>query len=150
MKMIFMSFVLVLGFNVQAKDLICNQINQVGVSEMKISYGETQTPEALFLRSPKETNYRPLPVQIEVVGSVDSNGHESFTTKPIVPEINWDNEKECYKEVGTLMYFLFWHNDSHFYVELYPYFVTEYPKCVPPRFQPQKQILSCKWLQVDL
>ncbi len=144
MKLILIKlFIFLANSPLYAQEVLCNQINQPQVSELKISYDILGEPQGLYLRSPKATEFRPLNFVIEVVTPLGMTGHETFSAKPQDPVIDWSQETECFKEVGTLMYFLFWHSENKFFVELYPYYVTQSKSCVTPRVQTQLMPLEC-------
>lgn len=143
MKSIFVFLFLISPVSGFAQSMVCKMINRPGSSELKIQYDIYGAPIELALRSPNETKFRPQDWNIEVVEALDLSGHESFSVKPKVKDIDWSQEPQCFKEVGTLLYFLFWHNEKSFYVQFYPYLVTKDNSCIPPRFIPQTEILEC-------
>lgn len=126
-----------------ADSLVCSMPAKPDVSKMKIDYDET-VPTNIFFQSPESGEYRELNVSIEQVFKRNEEKEESFSVKPIFDkEIDWEDEPNCYKEIGTQWYFVFRHLQNDYLVQFTPFFVTEYTLCYLPRFKPQTHRLDC-------
>lgn len=128
-----------------AQDLLCSLVGQPNTSELKVSYTDNK-PSEIFLRSPEETDFRKLDVTIDIVFSKGETGGESegFNTIPnLKNKINWGNEYNCYKEIGTQRFFIFNFVTDRYLVQLAPYFTKKNDWCMTPRAQPQTSTLNC-------
>jgi hypothetical protein len=128
------------------ESLLCVQMDYPNVSELRVDYVEN-SPQALYLRSPGEEDYRLQNLEIQVITQKTEEGVESFSARPHLPEdIDWSQEPYCFKEVGTQWFFQFYHSQNLYAVHLAPYFVTSTPSCVPPRVPPDQRRLACELL----
>jgi hypothetical protein len=130
----------------QADSILCNLIDQPNASEVRLDYSEEIVSD-VYLRSPGDTVYRPLPVTINmVVRKSETKGQsEAILVKPIPPkDINWEEIESCYLEVGTTWYFEFSYARDAYQVQFVPFYAVEFPRCVTPRVKPQTHRLGCR------
>ncbi|MGH1468570.1 MAG: hypothetical protein ACRBBP_06795 [Bdellovibrionales bacterium] len=145
MKILSLFIALSFSTNSFAKDLFCNLIEKPNSSELRITYDE-EAPTAVALRSPEDENFRELNADVELVFPETQQGYEAFSVKPrLAHEIDWSKEPQCFKEIGTLWYFMMYHEKEQYLVQLLPHFIKQNDRCVIPRFQPQTQPLSCRY-----
>lgn len=122
----------------------CFQVGDPSTSEVKISYNDSLEPIQISLRSPDSDEFRPLGLLIELVFPMDEQGNHSFSAKPHSSnEIDWSKEVNCYKDIGTQMYFQFARNGAYSAVTLTPLYLKSDERCQPPRNQPQVKRLDC-------
>lgn len=129
-----------------AESVLCELIDRPNSSEVRLDYSEDIVTE-VFLRSPDDTVYRPLPVSINmVVKKSETQGRsEAILVKPIPPkDINWAEVESCYLEVGTTWYFEFSYTQDAYQVQFVPFYAVEFPRCVTPRVKPQTHRLDCR------
>lgn len=130
--------------NVQAFGLVCNQVRNTNASELLIDYKDGKA-SGLSFRQQDQTEYRKQDVTIQLIVNDRKNGIESFNAIPNydVTTINWENETNCYKEVGSQLYFNLFHTQGSYYVTIMPYYVKESETCRTPRNFPQQHQLDC-------
>lgn len=125
-----------------AQDLVCQVVGEPTTSDLKVEYNTEGLPESLYLRSPNSEEFRKKDLFIEVVSI---KAQHLFSAKPKYTKemVDWSNEKNCFKEVGTLLYFNFDFATELYFVSMVPNIITKNQSCIPPRFQPQTKQLSC-------
>ena len=134
---------LVISSPTLASSLTCSLRDKPAASTLKIKYSNN-APIEIHSKPHEETDFKKLEKNIELVFPNDGEGNESFTAKPVLKEaIDWSQEPDCYKQVGSLWYFVFKHQKNEHFVQIAPFLVFENNRCVPPRYTPQDHVLDC-------
>lgn len=128
-----------------AKALICRLVQNPEASTLKITYSNN-SPFEVYSKSQKASEFKKLNKSIEVVLPNDGEGNESFTVKPnLQSPIDWSKEANCYKEIGSLWYFVLNHKANKHFIQIAPYIILKDNRCVPPRYAPQDHELNCSF-----
>ena len=118
----------------------CTIAQEPESSTMTIEYSEDKASK-IYLRSPGSDENR---LQNLSISHIDRN---SFSAKPTFEgQIDWEMEPNCFKNIGTQMYFVLDFDTESFGVYLAPMFVLKDKTCVSPRARPQPKALICSIL----
>ncbi len=123
-------------------DTYCTIVDEPLSSSLKISY-ESEVPIAVSLKSPGESEYRTLMMNVEQVIK-SSTGYESISATPYIDyEIDWSKEFNCYKVIGSQWYLELSRSNNQYVVSISPYYLKKEVSCRLPRNKPRSKALDC-------
>ena len=143
MTIIYFLSLLTFSSSIYAQSLICNLTENKKAPLIKITY-EENIPRLIYLKRLEEKSFRKQNVSIKTVFERNDNNFESFSVLPNFDEskIDWEQEPNCYKSIGTQWYFSFYYGDNYSVI-FTPYYIKESDSCITPRVTPSQNNLNC-------